>query len=93
MKYLLLLNNDARDVVAWQAMSEDEARLAREQEMPRWNELFSWIAEQGIEVNGQELDDPRRVVRRRSVATRRAPRRALRRDEGAARRLLPRRLQ
>jgi hypothetical protein len=65
MKYLLLLNNDTRDVESWRSMSEDEARKAREQEMPRWNELFSWIAEQGIEVSGQELDDPKasRVVR------------------------------
>jgi hypothetical protein len=71
MKYLLLLNNDARDVESWQGLSEEEARQAREQEMPRWNELFGWIAEQGIEVNGQELDDPRasRVVRVRDGKT------------------------
>jgi hypothetical protein len=71
MKYLLLLNNDARDVESWQAMSEEESRNAREQEMPRWNELFGWIAEQGIEVNGQELDDPKasRVVRVRDGKT------------------------
>ena len=71
MKYLLLLNNDAQDVESWQGLSEEEARQAREQEMPRWNELFGWIAEQGIEVNGQELDDPRasRVVRVRDGKT------------------------
>jgi hypothetical protein len=45
MKYLLLLNNDARDVDSWQGMSEKESRNAREQEMPRWNELFGWIGE------------------------------------------------
>jgi hypothetical protein len=33
--------------------------------MPRWNALFAWMAEQGIEANGLELDDPgkARVVR------------------------------
>src|SRR4029078_490497 len=37
----------------------------REREMPRWNALFAWMAEQGIEANGLELDDPAkaRVVR------------------------------
>jgi hypothetical protein len=71
MKYLLLLNNDARDVESWQSMSEDETRTAREQEMPRWNELFAWIAEQGIEVSGQELENQEasRVVRVRNGET------------------------
>ena len=26
--------------------------------MPRWNALFGWLAEQGIEANGMELQDP-----------------------------------
>jgi len=71
MKYLLLLNNDARDVESWQGLSEEESRKAREQEMPRWNELFGWIAEQGIEVSGQELESPKasRVVRVRNGET------------------------
>jgi hypothetical protein len=65
MKYLLLLNNEKRDWDAWRELSADEALEARAQEMPHWNELFGWIGEQGIEVNGLELDDPAkaRVVR------------------------------
>jgi len=71
MKYLLLLNNDALDVESWQGLSQEESRKAREQEMPRWNELFGWIAEQGIEVSGQELESPKasRVVRVRNGET------------------------
>jgi hypothetical protein len=71
MKYLLLLNNKKRDWDAWRGLSADEALEARAKEMPRWNELFGWIAEQGIEVNGLELDDPAkgRVVRVRDGET------------------------
>jgi hypothetical protein len=65
MKYLLLLNNDVADWERWRKLSADEARVARETEMPRWNELFGWIAEQGLEVEGLELTDvaQARVVR------------------------------
>jgi hypothetical protein len=71
MKYLLLLNNEKRDWDAWRGLSADEALEARTKEVPRWNELFGWIAEQGIEVNGLELDDPAkgRVVRVRDGET------------------------
>jgi hypothetical protein len=71
MKYLLLLNNEERDWDQWRELSPDEAQEARAREMPRWNELFGWIAEQGIEVDGLELDDPAkaRVVRVREGET------------------------
>lgn len=65
MKYLLLLNNDAHDVEAWQRLSADEKRAQRANDIPKWNELFGWIAAQGLDVDGLELSDPAaaRVVR------------------------------
>lgn len=71
MKYLLLLNNDGADWESWRRLSPEEARELREQEIPRWNELFSWIAERGLDVHGLELDDPAKahVVRVREDET------------------------
>jgi hypothetical protein len=71
MKYILLLNNDAADIEAWRQLSEEEARKQREQVLPKWNELFGWIGEQGLDVEGLELDevDKARVVRVRDGAT------------------------
>ena len=71
MKYLLLLNNDGDRVESWRALSADEAASLRAQEMPRWNALFGWMAEQGIDVDGLELDNPHkaRVVRIRDGET------------------------
>jgi hypothetical protein len=71
MKYLLLLNNSAEQWHAWHDLSPEEAQKYREQEMPRWNTLFGWMAEQGIEADGLELDDPdrSRVVRVRDGET------------------------
>ena len=69
MKYLLLLNSDAASVESWQHLSEEEARKLREQEIPKWNELFGWIGEQGLEVEGLELDHEARVVRVRDGET------------------------
>jgi len=71
MKYLLLLNGDAAAVESWRKLSEEEARKLREQHLSKWNELFGWIGEQGIEVDGLELDDvdKARVVRVRGGAT------------------------
>lgn len=65
MKYLLLLNNDADEARSWHTLSRDEVRKLREQEIPRWNNLMGWMAEQGIEVSGLELENPSkaRVVR------------------------------
>ena len=71
MKYLLLLNGDAASVESWRRLSQEEARKLRQQEIPQWNELFSWIGEQGLEVEGLELDevDKARVVRVRDGET------------------------
>jgi hypothetical protein len=65
MKYLLLLNNSAEQWRSWHDLAPDEAQRLREEEMPRWNSLFAWMAEQGIEADGLELEDPAeaRVVR------------------------------
>jgi hypothetical protein len=71
MKYLLLLNNDTEEARSWHSLPEAEARKLREQEIPRWNDLMGWMAEQGIEVSGLELEDPvkARVVRVRDGKT------------------------
>ena len=65
MKYLMLLNNAASEWEEWQKLSAEQARKSRENEVPRWNALFAWAGEQGIELNGVELEDPAqaRVVR------------------------------
>ena len=62
MRYLLLLNNDAADVEEWRKLTPDEARKARQQEIPRWNELFQWLGERGIEVDGLELEEPDKAL-------------------------------
>ena len=71
MKYLLLLNNDTEAGRSWHTLSDDEGRKLREREIPRWNSLMSWMAEQGIEVTGLELENPAkaRVVRVRGGQT------------------------
>jgi hypothetical protein len=58
VKYLLLLNNDRAAVDSWRGMSPEETQKAREEEIPRWNELFAWMGQQGVEVDGLELEDP-----------------------------------
>jgi hypothetical protein len=65
MKYLLLLNNSAEQWRSWRGLTPEGSQQARAEEMPRWNALFGWLAEQGIEANGLELEDPAeaRVVR------------------------------
>ena len=65
MKYLLLLNNDKRDWDAWRRLSPEEAQAAREEEIPKWNELWPWLEQQGIKADGLELGDPAkaRVIR------------------------------
>jgi hypothetical protein len=71
MKYLLLLNNDGAAVDSWRDLSPGEAAAQRAEELPRWNALFGWMDEQGIEVDGLELDDPHksRVIRVRDGET------------------------
>jgi hypothetical protein len=71
VKYMLLLNNDARNVESRQQLSDGDRKALRAEEIPRWNELFAWIGEQGLEVDGLELDDPAgaRVIRVRDGET------------------------
>jgi hypothetical protein len=65
MKYLLLLNNDAREWQAWRGLSQAETERLRAEEIPRWTAAMGWMSEQGIEASGLELEDPStaRVVR------------------------------
>jgi len=71
MKYLLLLNNATEEWDAWRDLPAEDAQKAYQQELPHWNALFGWMGEQGIEVEGLELDDPdkARVVRVREGET------------------------
>ena len=59
MKYLLLLNNTAEEWDKWRELSADDIQKYQEQEIPRWNALFEWAGEQGLDVKGLQLDDPR----------------------------------
>ena len=65
MKYLLLLNNAEDDVRRWTELEPEEAARLRAQELPKWDALFAWMGEQGLEGEGLELGDPAeaRVVR------------------------------
>jgi hypothetical protein len=65
MKYLLLLNNDRSAAESWQSLSPEEAQKLCAEAVPRWNELFAWAGQQGVEIDGLELDDAdkARVVR------------------------------
>ena len=71
MKYLLLLNKTAPPSTTWRELSAEEAAARRAEEIPRWNTLFGWAGEQGIDLDGLELDDPHqaRVVRVRDDET------------------------
>jgi hypothetical protein len=58
VKYLLLLNGSAENARFWETLSEEEARRLRSEEMPKWNDLFAWMGQKGIESEGLELDGP-----------------------------------
>ncbi len=60
MEYLVLLTNTAEAVASWDGMSEEEQKRLREAEMPAWGELFGWIEQKGLQLEGLELDDPRK---------------------------------
>ncbi len=53
MNYLLLLYSDQD---AWAAMSDEEKRIGREQEMPKWLALFDYLGQHAQSVDGVELD-------------------------------------
>jgi hypothetical protein len=71
MKYLFLLNNSAEQWDMWRRLSQEERQGYREETLPRWNDLFTWISEQGIDATGLELEDPAdaRVVQVREGET------------------------
>jgi hypothetical protein len=71
MKYLLLLNNTTEQWDQWRTLTADDAQKEYEREVPRWNALFEWMGEQGIQADGLELQDPAqaRVVRVRDGET------------------------
>ena len=58
MKYLLLFNNDAERLASWRQLPPEEAQQLIAQEIPRWNALFDWMKQQGIDATGLRLDDP-----------------------------------
>jgi hypothetical protein len=71
MKYVLLLNNETEQARSWHSISTKEVQKLREREIPRWNDFMGWMAEQGIEASGVELENPTktRVVRVRDGQT------------------------
>jgi hypothetical protein len=71
MKYLLLLNNTTERWEEWRQLQPDEAQRVREETLPRWDALLTWMGEQGIDGDGLELDDPAkaRVVQVRNGET------------------------
>jgi hypothetical protein len=42
-------------------ISEEEISELRSQQIPRWEELFAWMGQAGIESDGLELDGPSKV--------------------------------
>lgn len=71
MKYLFLFNNTTEQWAEWHGLTPEQARQRREETLPRWNALFEWLGEQGIDGDGLELADPAkaRVVRVRDDET------------------------
>jgi hypothetical protein len=71
MKYLFLFNNTKEQWAEWHALTPEQAQQRREETLPRWNALFEWLGEQGIDGDGLELTDPAkaRVVRVRDGET------------------------
>jgi hypothetical protein len=71
MRYLLLLTNRADEIATWQNLSDADQQRLRAEEMPKWGELFSWIEQKGLKVEGLELEEPShaRTVRVRDGET------------------------
>lgn len=68
MRYLLLLTNPAEVHQHWESLPPEEARTLREAEIPKWDAFMQWSAEQGLELEGLELDSAQtaKSLRRRS---------------------------
>ena len=55
----MLLTNPTDSVAQWERLSAEEARTLREQELPKWGAFMQWAGEQGHQLEGLELDEPR----------------------------------
>jgi hypothetical protein len=71
MKYLLVLTGQSDEIAGWQNLSEEEQQRLRAEEMPRWGDLFAWIEQKRLQVEGLELESPHaaRTVRVRDGET------------------------
>ena len=58
MRYLMLLTNPTERVERWQQLTPEEARAEREHEIPKWGAFMGWAEEQGLKLEGLELDSP-----------------------------------
>lgn len=58
MKYLLLLTNSPEDVASWDGLTDEEKSRLREAAIPAWGELFAWVGQKGLELDGLELQEP-----------------------------------
>lgn len=61
MRYLMLLTNPTEALSAWEQVTPEETRQLREAEVPRWGAFMQWAQEQGIKLDGLELDWPRKA--------------------------------
>jgi hypothetical protein len=64
MRYLMLLTNPTERVENWEKLSPEEAQRLRDEEIPKWGSFMQWAAEQGIQLNGLELDTGATTVRK-----------------------------
>jgi hypothetical protein len=64
MRYLMLLTNPTERVESWEKLTPEEAQRLREEEIPKWGSFMQWAAEQGIQLNGLELDTGATTVRK-----------------------------
>ena len=58
MRYLMLLTNPTEAVERWEHLTPEEAKAEREQELPKWGAFMQWAEEQGLKLDGLELDSP-----------------------------------
>lgn len=54
----MLLTNPTESVERWQQLTPEEAQAEREQEIPKWGAFMQWAGEQGLKLEGLELDSP-----------------------------------
>jgi hypothetical protein len=55
----MLLTNPTEALAAWENATPEEAKKLRENEVPKWGAFMQWAQEQGITLDGLELDWPR----------------------------------